>query len=343
MSRGVGGWILGAIAALLLLFVALEGTARLVIFGAAGLDPRRVPLIADTPVKEFVTFETEPAIGWEYKPNQDTFLKLVRLRTNSRGMRDKEYPLAKPAGTFRVAVLGSSFSLPAGVEIEDAYHSVLEERLSAEFAPHSYEFLNLAVGAHMPSQSIAMLVHRALQFDPDLVIVSATQMALPHLLREWNQTPRPQVLDQVPSSPRSFLVELAKSRLQLLPEKIGLRPPRFPARRAKGPDAIEKLAAISRQHGIPIVLFRIAFDPVQPRPVEREIERRFRSAGMYYVDSRSAFQGTDPRDWWVHEFDPHPDARAHALFADVLEAFLRRDALLSHPSRSRPRDETGAA
>ena len=197
-SSGVLRGILRAVAALAVLLVALEGTARLVIFGAAGLDTRRVPLIADTPVKEFVTFETEPAIGWEYAPNQDTFLKLVRLRTNSRGMRDQEYPLAKPEGTFRVAMLGSSFSLPAGVEIEDAYHSVLEERLSAEFAPRSFEFLNFAVGAHMPSQSVAVLRRRALRFDPDLVIVSTTQMALPHLLREWHQIPRPQASTRSP-------------------------------------------------------------------------------------------------------------------------------------------------
>lgn len=311
-----------------LLLVALEVTARVAIFGAMGLDPRRVPLVADTSVKEFVTFDTEPSISWELKPDQDTFMRLVRLRTNSWGMRDREYPLAKPEGTFRVAVLGSSYSLPAGVEIEDAYHSVLEERLSAELAPRSYEFLNFAVGAHMPSQSVAMLIHRALRFDPDLVIVSATQMALPHFLLEWDQPPRPQVLDQISSGPRSFLVELVKSRLQLLPERIGLRRPGFPGRRPKGPDVIAKLAEISRRHGLPIVLFRIAYDPVAPTPVERAIERRVRAAGMYYVDSREAFRGTDPHDSWIHELDPHPDARAHAVFADVLAQFLGAEGLL---------------
>jgi len=327
-APGVGGRIVLAVLAAGLLLVALEVTARIVIFGASGLDPRRVPLIADTPVKEFVTFETEPSISWQMKPDQDTFFKLVRLRTNSWGMRDEEYPLAKPEGTFRVAVLGSSFSLPAGVEIEDAYHSVLEERLSARFAPRSYEFLNFAVGAQMPSQSVAMLIHRALRFDPDLVIVSATQMALPHFLLEWNKRPYPQVLDQVFSGPRSFLVELVKSRLQLLPEKAWIRPPHFPRRPAKGPDVIEKLAEISRQQGVPIVLFRIAYDPIEPTPIERSIERRARAEGLYYVDSRPAFRGTDPRDSWIHELDPHPNARAHAVFADVLAGFLRSRDLL---------------
>ena len=133
-----------------------------------------------------------------------------------------------------------------------------------------------------------------------------------------------------------------KSRLSLLPENIGVGPPRFPDHPAKGPDVIAKLASISQEHRIPVVLFRIAFDPVEPMPVEREIERRVRAAGMYYVDSRSAFEGMDPRDSWVHEFDPHPNARAHALFADVIEDFLRRNALLSQPSQSRPPGETGA-
>jgi hypothetical protein len=262
------------------------------------------------------------------KPDLDTFMKLVHLKTNSWGMRDREYPVEKPKNTFRVAILGSSYSLPAGVEIEDAYHSILEERLGAEHAPTRYEFLNFAVGVHLPSQYLAMLEHRALQFDPDLVIVSATQMALPFFLLDWNQPPRPAVLDKIPHGPRSFLVQLARSRLSLLPERRGLRPPRFPSRKSKGPDVIEGFARVSRDTGIPIVVFRIAYDPLPTMPVERAVERRVVAAGMYYFDSRQAFAGVDPRHLWIHELDPHPNETAHARYAEVLATFLAEQGLL---------------
>jgi hypothetical protein len=85
---------------------------------------------------------------WELKPNVDTYFKLVPFVTNSRGQRDREYSLETPAGVFRVAVLGDSFTLPSGVAIEDAYHSILEDRLNAGESATNYEFINFAVGAY---------------------------------------------------------------------------------------------------------------------------------------------------------------------------------------------------
>jgi hypothetical protein len=53
-----------------------------------------------------------------------------------------------------------------------------------------------------------------------------------------------------------------------------------------------------------------------------------RQAGLHFLDTRRAFKGTSPREFWIYEIDPHPDARAHAIFADVLAAFLRGKGLL---------------
>ncbi|MFH1799245.1 MAG: hypothetical protein ABH891_00160 [Candidatus Omnitrophota bacterium] len=64
----------------------------------------------------------DSGINRELKPNLNRYFKMARFRTNSAGLRDKEYPIRKAPGTFRVAVLGDSFTMPAGVEIEDAFH-----------------------------------------------------------------------------------------------------------------------------------------------------------------------------------------------------------------------------
>lgn len=311
------------------LCVLLEVSARLIIFGPLGLDPRRVGILRDVAPSDFVTYETERAILYEYKPKLDTFFKLVAFRTNSRGMRDQEYAVEKPPDTYRVAVLGSSFTLPAGVEIESAFHSLLEERLSAEFAPRSYEFLNFSVGLHGPSQFIAMLRYRALAFDPDLIFFPVTRMAVPHLLRDWNSLPPRNVLDLVdPSGPRSYFLRLLETRLDLKPLPLSTGAPQFPRAAAQGPDVIEKLGEISRETGIPIAVVRIEFDPRRPTPVERTVQRRVEAAELFYVDTRHAFLGEDPRDFWLYELDPHPNREAHAIFADVLGDFLRTHDLL---------------
>lgn len=310
------------------LLLLLEVSARLVIFGPAGLDPRRVGILRDPHPTDLVTYETERDLVYEYKPNLDVFFKLVRFRTNSRGMRDEEYALVKPPNTFRVAVLGSSFALPAGVEIEDAFHSLLEERFNREFAPTRYEFLNFAVGMYGPSQFLAMLRHRALAFDPDLVLLSVSPLAAPRLLSEWNYVPPREVLNLVPSGPRSYFAKLLESRLKPVSPTFGDEPRTIPSEVPERQDVIAKLGEASRETGIPFVVVRVEYDARDPSAVERAVEQGVRGEGMFYVDTRSAFQGTNPRDFWIYELDPHPNREAHAIFADVVAEFLRTHHLL---------------
>jgi hypothetical protein len=315
--RGVA---LAALVALLL----LEASARLVLFGPRGLDPRRVGLLRDTHPAELVTFDTDPSLVFEYRPNLDVFFKLVRFRTNSRGMRDREYALAKPPGTFRVAVLGSSFALPAGVEIEHAFHSRLEERLGRAGSTR-YEFLNFAVGMYGPGQCLAMLRLRALAYAPDLVVLEVSPLAAPRLLGPWDAAPPGNVLSLVPSGPRSYLARLISARLG----RDAGQPRNGPIPEAlAGRDVLSKLGEVARATGVPFVVLRLELDSRQPPPFEREVERRVRAEGLHYVDTRAAFRGTRPTDYWIYELDPHPNAGAHAVFADVLEDYLRANRLL---------------
>jgi hypothetical protein len=88
-ARVVAGSVRVAAVALAL-FVLLEWSARLVIFGPAGLDPRRVRILRDLDPAELVRYETEPELVYEYKPDLDVFFKGVHFRTTSRGLRDRE-------------------------------------------------------------------------------------------------------------------------------------------------------------------------------------------------------------------------------------------------------------
>jgi hypothetical protein len=314
---------------LLLVLLALEATVRWRLYGPLGLDPRRVPLVMSVTLADFVHVVPERRLLYENIPNLETYSGIQRFRTNSRGLRDREYPLEKPVDTIRVAVIGSSFSLPAGVQIEEAYHSILEERLTAEFSPTTYEFLNFAVGLHGPSQFVAMLQLRALRFDPDLVIVSVTDMSVRGMFQKWNRSPSRLPLEVFPSEPRSFLVNFAKLKMGRFGDETGRDPgPRLPARLAGRADVITKLGTISRESGIPIVIFRVAYDPTPPNAAEARLEARVRKAGLYYFDARSGFTGTDPRSFRAGAFDAHPSPRAHAIFADGLEAYLKAQQLV---------------
>ena len=52
------------------------------------------------------------------------------LTINRWGMRDRDYPLAKPGGTYRIALLGPSHVMGSGVADGQTFADYLEEELN---------------------------------------------------------------------------------------------------------------------------------------------------------------------------------------------------------------------
>ena len=100
--------------------------------------------------------------------------------TNEFGMHDGPVAAEKPAGTFRIAVLGSSIDMGWGVKYQDTYVNQLEEWLNAHAtrlglgSARRFEVLNFGVAAYSPLQRLETLRTKVLSFEPDLVIYAAT-------------------------------------------------------------------------------------------------------------------------------------------------------------------------
>ncbi len=343
------------------LFALLEISARLYLFGFAGLIPERVNSVRGLPQTGYTMPSIDRRLGFELRPNLDGYFKLVPFQTNSRGLRDREYEWVKPAGTFRVAVVGSSFALPAGVAIEDAFHSRLEEQLASELAPRGVEFLNFAVGMYNPEQVLAMLELRALAYRPDLVLFTVTRLSMPWLGEDpaSPEGSRRRTLDPdtVPaftgSCPmlRSFLVRLVAQRtggatlerveqlgsLEALYLRLTERPERpaggtplprlSPSPPVEG-SVIERLARLAGRSGVPVVLVHLEFEDREPEAIDREVAGQAQAHGIAYLDTRDAFQGTRASEFWIYAIDPHPNAEAHRRFAHRIGGFLREQGLL---------------
>ncbi|MDB4433191.1 hypothetical protein N9166_00455 [bacterium] len=210
------------------LFALLEMSTRVYLFGFAGLVPARINSVHGLPQTGFTQPSRLPGLAFELKPGVAGYFKLVPFSTNSRGLRDREYALGKPANTFRVAVLGASFAFPAGVAIEHAFHSLLEEQLSDEFAPTRYEFINFAVGMYNPKQVLTALELRALDYDPDLILFTATRLSLPRLVDDPSEKPqKPDALSSIlatrPVFQKSYPI-LQSFFLRFLAERTGRGP-----------------------------------------------------------------------------------------------------------------------
>src|SRR5215469_896930 len=166
--------ILFAAGLLCLTALLIEISYRVYLFGFAAFSIERVDSVTEIGRAGILQASADPDIVYELIPNQDSWFKLARLRTNSQGLADLDYAKAKPPDTFRIVLLGSSYSMPTGVPLELSWQQVLEDRLNALKDGRHYEVINFSVGGYDPRQLLAVLKLRAMAYDPDLILVDVT-------------------------------------------------------------------------------------------------------------------------------------------------------------------------
>lgn len=147
---------------------------------AAGLLVLEVCMnVAGVADEEFL--DIEPVTGWTHMPGRSYTYRTegyAQSVINSHGMRDKERTLAKPADTYRIAVMGCSMTEGTQVPIRDNFCSLLEDKLNASMSGRKIEVLNFGVSAYSLGQEYMRLKHLALKFKPDLVIFTARPNSL---------------------------------------------------------------------------------------------------------------------------------------------------------------------
>jgi len=89
------------------------------------------------------------------------------------------------------------------VELPDAYHSVLERKLSVQIAPQKAEFINLGVENYGLGEIVASVRHKGLAYNPDMIIFAVTSIT-PTFLWEDDKPPFEQP-STVPAFWQSYL------------------------------------------------------------------------------------------------------------------------------------------
>jgi lysophospholipase L1-like esterase len=243
--------------------------------------------------------------------------------TNAQGMRDRTYPLAKPAGTLRIALVGDSIAAGWGVEdaegFEPRLEMVLDARSRAAGGP-AIEILNFAVPGHGPGQRWSHFEKVGWPFAPDLVIFEATPADTGWDERRLRGLLARGVGFDAPVY-RSVLASVGvKPGLDASAYKEILRPLRWELLEG----VFRAAAADCRAHGVPIVL---ALIPRVGKPADLGERRRLlmmaRDVGFTtVVDACDVYEGADPRDLAIGPYDFHPNALGHARIARALETAL---------------------
>ncbi len=270
-------------------------------------------------------------------PSERTVSKGKSLSTNRWGMRDRDYEREKPPGTYRIGLLGASRTMGWGVEDEQTFENLLEDRLNQQTPgelPPRYEILNFAVGGSGPIHKLTTLEEKAIDFDLDAVFY------VPSNEFRWI------VRDIARYTSMGF--EIPFPELAQIAGVAGVKPGfqlQALAVRKLGPYAEEmvqsvykRMSDICRERGLPV--YFLIFPSVGREPPERnreidEMTDLARNAGFIILDAREAYRDVaDPQRLLIASWDLHPNEEAHRLLADELFKQLQPHL----PVKTVPRD-----
>lgn len=95
---------------------------------------------------------------------------------NRDGLRDREHPMTKPAGTIRIAVLGDSYAEALQVPMEQTFWWLLQQKLEAcnAFPGKHVEIINFGVSGYGTAQELITLQQQVWNYSPDIVMLAVT-------------------------------------------------------------------------------------------------------------------------------------------------------------------------
>jgi hypothetical protein len=111
-------------------------------------------------------YEYDPDMGFRARAQFPTGEGTL---TNQFGFNDRDYPLQKAPGTFRILVVGDSFGWAGG--LEGNYTALLETMFERRDGSHQVDVISAGYPGTHTGEQLVMLKKYGLQYNPDLVIL----------------------------------------------------------------------------------------------------------------------------------------------------------------------------
>jgi hypothetical protein len=267
-------------------------------------------------------------------PSGSAHLMGVDIALNSLGHRSRELPKEKKPGTKRVFVLGSSITMGWGVPADKVFTAVAEDRLNSAkpFGPAvSFEMANAGIGNYNTYFQYKLFQNQYPVVKPDMVV-----------LHYFISDVEPRSMGRNnPILKHSFLADyffdrfsniqfrMNKSRTDLFSHYSELYTDDSQAWNQTR-QYISEMRDTTRKDNVPFVIMIIPdihdLSPGSPyRDLYGKMEAAFKALQIPTVNTFDDFQknfGDDVSKLWVQSDDPHPNAKGHALMADILYDYI---------------------
>jgi lysophospholipase L1-like esterase len=277
----------------------------------------------------------------------------VRISEAHGILQSSDVPVAKPPGTFRIAVLGDSIAAGHTLRVRHArnFAETLEELLNARGGTSRFEVLNFGTDGYGTLQEARLLETRVSPFAPDLLLVQ-------YCLNDPSNSYTPTVWF-IDAKPRSYLLDFVRRRLGLTPSELSPAHPRYTHgavdwQRLYEPAGASwqgvvrgfaRIAAWAKPRGVPVVvvIFPLLLDEPDARaqaPLLGRIHAQVGAAavqeGFRVLDLAPVFGRLPAAELREIPGDQiHPDPRGHELAARAILELLLADRLVPE-TRSGP-------
>ena len=269
---------------------------------------------------------------------------------NSRGHRDAERVIPKPAGVRRVVSLGDSFAYGVGVELDDTYAQRLERALNRR-PGEQWEVVQLARPGIGTVEETEQLEQEGFAYQPDVVVLGfvlndCEEMDAAHLRREreWLEAERA-------AQERGGLAlwRLVRERFSAalanrdrVANCLAEFAPHYPGWNMCQ-KAMQRMGALCKQRAVPLVvmIFPLFENPLDDRypfaAIHEQVAGLAGASGATVLDLLPAYRGMRWEILVVNgPRDEHPNEIAHRIAARALYGLLDKTILPRLPGAPSP-------
>jgi lysophospholipase L1-like esterase len=270
----------------------------------------------------------DPLIGHEHAPNRQAHLMGVDFRTNSQGLRDREFSVERVPGKLRIAMLGDSLTVGWGVPLDDTFAKRIERMYAA--AGIDAEVINFGVGNYNTVQEVQAFLANGHRYRPDIVVLN--YFVNDAELLEPARSPSPLMracyacvflAGRGDAVVRKFLGGKGWAQYYLSLYGDGTSQGWLEAKAAIG-----RLAKATKASGAKLVIANLPelHDVKDYRfgPITDLVQQAAAEHGAVFVDVLPAISDQPSSKLWVTPPDPHPNAYANELIAQALFTALQK-------------------
>lgn len=284
----------------------------------------------------YTSFEPSENVSYIHKPNlmQARARGLVFINTDSLGLRSKVSGIVygtKQPQEYRIAIVGDSVTFGEGVpNTEETFTEVLEHMLNQHQNLLTVKVFNFGVSAYSVKEMAAMLQHRLVNIQPDLVVMAIIPPDL-----NLDRTPTidsagylvGQKIASLLDSP--FGEALRGIRLLYVLRDLGSRwvsPPQYLdplLSRGEIPDSyryIQQFNETAKQYGLSSLITLL------PRMEENAwgpLPDRLMQDGIRYLDLSYLGKEFTAEEYMASRFDRHPSPAVHRRIGEELALYVK--------------------